>query len=145
MKRSAIKRSPMKPRTTRLRSTSPMKRRRPKHEAETMGSPARRTFVASLPCAACGREPTEAYPSQNAHVLPKKESHGGTGRKGHHTAIAPLCGNRGASLGCHRLFDDYRDVFDRRFPHFAPAVAAAATEAAWVLHQHNRKHGGGEA
>jgi hypothetical protein len=138
MKRSAIKRSPMKPRTTPLRSRAPMKRRRPKHEAETMGSPARRTFVGSLPCAACGREPTEAYPSQNAHVLPKKESNGGTGRKGHHTAIAPLCGDFGS--GCHRLFDDYRDVFDQRFPHFVPAVAAAATEAAWVLHLVKRTH-----
>jgi hypothetical protein len=123
-----VKRSSMKSRTTPLPRT-PIKRHRPKHEIETMGSRARRKFVASLACAACGREPTKDYPSQNAHVLPKRESNGGVGRKGHHTAIAPLCVN------CHKLFDERRSIFDKAFPCFVPLVAAAATEAAWVLHK----------
>jgi len=104
-------------------------------QAETMGSRARREFVSQLPCMACGRRGCA-----NAHVLPKLVSGGGIGRKGHYTTIAPLCvapvtvvigGRRQTFAGCHQLFDEHRNIFDRLHPEFDPDIASAWTERAW--------------
>lgn len=70
--------------------------------------------------------------SENAHVL----GSGGTGRKADATSIAPLCGphpdERGVLVvGCHKLYDEHRDVFHRLYPKFIAAAAAALTERAW--------------
>lgn len=97
----------------------------------SMGTPARRKFVRSLPCAACG---IERY-SQNAHLL----GNGGTGRKEDHTTIGPLCAPHPHvgpfSEGCHNAYDEHRWLFDARFPDFNPEAVAAKTEADWKAFQ----------
>lgn len=48
------------------------------HERQ-YGSPERRAWVASLPCATCGRRPTEAVPNHNSHVTRSRGAGGGPG------------------------------------------------------------------
>lgn len=128
MKRSApLRRANRLFRAHQLARTAAMKAHKPKRERETMGTQARRKFVSRLECAACSRVATEDYPSQNAHVLPKRETGGGMGRKGSCIGIAPLC------VRCHDAFDRRRSEFDKQFPFFDPRIAAAFTEAAWQL------------
>ncbi len=114
---------------------TPMKKKKPsaKETTRSMGTKARREFVASLPCAACG---VVGY-SQNAHLL----GNGGKGRKKHHTTIGPLCGPRPnrysdtTYLGHHALYDKYRIEFDFDFPHFYAEAVAAETEELWQSHR----------
>lgn len=108
------------------------KRRTRKEFARIYGSKARVEFVKSLPCAACGI----VGASENAHVL----GNGGLSRKGAYRGIAPLCGHWTqitplsiiSRLGCHLMYDEYRESFNRRFPDFDPEEAAQATERRWL-------------
>jgi hypothetical protein len=102
---------------------SPMKKRRPKHEAATMGTRERRQFVATLPCAACG---IVGY-SANAHLL----GTGGMGRKRSADTIGPLCADRSGVTGCHTLYDAFPWTFRERFPDFDPEWVAMQTERRW--------------
>jgi hypothetical protein len=117
---------------------SPMKKSRPdRNEVErSMGSDARRQFVASLPCSACG---IVGY-SVSAHLL----GNGGMGRKKHHTTTGPLCGPhdiRGETYaGCHFVYDELRAIFNATFVGFNPVEVAVETERAWV----RRSDAGGE-
>jgi hypothetical protein len=108
--------------------------KRPPSAEETtrsMGTLARRKFVAALPCAACG---IVGY-SQNAHLLGTE----GTGRKKHHSTIGPLCAPHPRigpfSEGCHNAYDEHRWLFDARFPDFNPEAVAAQIEADWQVSQ----------
>jgi hypothetical protein len=117
-------------RHTPLKRGGPIKRKRPKREAETMGSRARREFVASLPCSACG---IHGY-SQNAHL----QGSAGMGVKKSADTIGPLCGDRYGVTGCHTLFDRHRGQFDARFPTYEPAWVALRTERLWQQHQQSK-------
>ncbi len=114
---------------------TPMKKKKPsaKETTRSMGTKARRKFVASLPCAACG---VVGY-SVNAHLL----GNGGMGRKKDHTTIGPLCGPRPNRYsrklifeGHHRLYDEDRRAFDLDQPTFNAERVAAETEAKWLAH-----------
>lgn len=114
------------------------KARKPSETLRIYGPPARRVFVKSLPCAACRYD---GKPSEQAHVL----GNGGMGRKKDANTIAPLCAphvivdtaswSMHDYIGCHRLFDRYRSVFDERFPDFDPTRAAHETEEKWRLYE----------
>ncbi len=117
-KRSGIKRNARRARET--------------HE-KAHGPKARGEWIATLPCAACG---VVGY-SQPAHVL----GCAGTGLKKGPETIAPLCGRHYCSpprkgtrmyVGCHRLFDQYRWIFNDQYPAFNPEAEAAKQNAAWL-------------
>lgn len=115
-------------------------KRKPSEFARIYGSKARVEWVKSLPCGAC----YVAGYTENAHLTPKGEK--GTGYKGHHRFIAPLCGPRplvgyhyhqlymegGLYIGCHRLRAEYPVTFAVCFPGFNPERAAAQTQIAWL-------------
>lgn len=116
-----------------IRKVNP--KRRKSEFARTYHSKERVAFVRGLKCSACG---VVGY-SENAHVL----GNGGMSRKADYTTIAPLCGTLDGvrtgnviihSIGCHRVFDEYQEVFNRRYPDFNPEKAAADCESAWLLH-----------
>lgn len=122
-----MKRSPMKPRTRPLRSTTRVKpvnrARRTREWIRAYGSIERVNFVAGRDCCAC------AYGKhcENHHVRT-----GGKGRKADARWIAPLC------WVCHReLHTIGRTAFEAYYG-ITLDDCAAATEAAWVLHQHTR-------
>jgi hypothetical protein len=121
-------------RHTPLKRGGPIKRKRPKREAETMGSRARREFVASLPCSACG---IHGY-SQNAHL----QGSAGMGLKKAADTIGPLCRSRTGIDGCHDLYDgrakDGKRRFWERFPTYEPAWVALRTERLWQQHQQSK-------
>jgi hypothetical protein len=94
----------------------------PEETALSMGSIARRKFVALKPCAACGIE----WHSQNAHLL----GPAGMGLKKGPETIGPLCGPSGN--GCHQLYDRRRWVFDAKYPWFKPEEVAAKTQTDWL-------------
>ena len=118
------------------RSTKPIKRTRirkhPRKPSETLriyGPLARRKWMKLQPCSACG---VVGY-SEGAHVL----GNGGMSRKADYDTQAPLCGYRMLStssetIGCHKLYDDYRWIFDEEFPGFDPEISAAETESRWL-------------
>lgn len=128
---------------------SPVKKR-PRKPSETLriyGPPARRAFVTSLPCAACG---VEGF-SEQAHVAPAGEK--GTGYKAGYEWIAPLCHERPIPMlavlrfdvrmyvGCHRLYDCFKTEFRAAFPDFNPEKAATDCEAAWLAFSGSPKTG----
>jgi hypothetical protein len=123
-----------KPAKREKQARKPMKKRKPsaKETARSMGTLARRLFVASLPCAACG---IVGY-SVSAHLL----GNGGIGRKKDHTTTGPLCRARGILPGCHNMYDERRYLFDSMYPEFNAVEVAAETERAWV----QRSDAGGE-
>ena len=91
-----IKRSPIKRSTKPIRRSAIKRKKRPASETNRIyGPPARRKFVASLPCAACV---VVGY-SENAHI-----ETGGMGRKSDYTKIVPLCSHESphGHYGCHR-------------------------------------------
>lgn len=109
------------------------KRKRPASETlRIYGPPARRRWMKTLPCSACG---VVGY-SEGAHVL----GNGGMGRKADYDTQAPLCGARGALLfawrsapeGCHNLYDEHRSTFNAIYPNYNSEKAAAETQAAWL-------------
>lgn len=115
MKRTA---SPL--RKTRVRPVN--RKRRAKERLRAYGPPARRAWVASLPC---GVHPVwhglcDAGPRDNAHI----ES-GGAGRKADSDTVIPLCRRHHETL--HRVG---RVSFERRYG-VDLAALAAATELAW--------------
>jgi len=134
-----MRKTPLRPSRSPLSRRSPLPRvNRARKQTEfqrTYGSRARVKFVKSLPCSACGVRGL----SENAHVC----GPAGLGRKGAATTIAPLCGMyfglAGASIGCHRLFDEYPAAFATRFPRFERVKAAADTAARWLA-----ERGGGD-
>lgn len=105
-------------------------RKKPRKPSETLriyGPPARRAWMRTLPCSACG---VVGY-SEGAHVL----GNGGTGRKADYQTQAPLCGIRFGTptiIGCHITYDRHRSIFDAAFPDFDPAKVAADTQARWL-------------
>ncbi len=102
------------------------RKRQAKAFAYAYHSTERVEFVKDQECAACGR----LFASENAHVL----GNGGMSRKGHYTTIAPLCGPVAGTIGCHRMYDLYREEFDKFFPAFDPEAVAAQTERAWLAY-----------
>jgi len=38
-------------------------------------------------------------------------------------------------IGCHKLFDDYRWIFEEDFPDYSPSEAAAETQGLWLEHE----------
>lgn len=142
MRKSLSKRTSLSRRTA-LKSSGRIKTKKRK-ASETLriyGPPARRAWMKTLPCSACG---VVGY-SEGAHVL----GNGGMSRKADSDTQAPLCGPRGqlpapdvvvplfnASagfyVGCHVLYDDYRWIFEKKFPDFDPEKAAADCQTAWL-------------
>ncbi len=123
-------------RSTFIKRTRIKKRsRKPSETLRIYGSPARRKWIKTLPCSACG---VVGY-SEGAHVL----GNGGMSRKADYDTQAPLCGLRfiyseratTMYIGCHRVFDEMRWEFDRRFPHFSPEQAAFDCVQAWLSTQ----------
>lgn len=120
IRKSAIRRTPIK-----------RKGRSASEYARIYGSPSRVKFVKSLPCCACG----VVGWSVNAHLTPIGEK--GTGYKGHHRFIAPLCNRRGwfwPIRSCHILYDDYPSEFQVSYPDFDPEKASAETQRLWLEH-----------
>lgn len=82
------------------RTAKPKNQRRTKpareREAEfrrVYHSKRRVAWVGTLPCCACGKQPSGRWPSENHHTWAE-----GTSRKGPYTAIVPLC------RPCHRRY-----------------------------------------
>lgn len=139
-----MKRSPMKPRTTRLRSSGRIapKPRKPltteqraeraakaaaKFERE-FGSEARVRWIKYvLPCVGCGRVPDEESPNDNAHTANEGKS-----RKGHHSTIAPLCATTLRGLGCHTKYDQHLRPFDTALARDTVKAQAAFTAERWT-------------
>lgn len=101
----------------------PMKRRNAPRQREDFvrvyHSWQRRTFIASLPCAACGG----IGPCQGHHI-----ENDGAGRKAHYTKIIPLC------VPCHEEWHRRgRETFQRKW-HINAAAEARRTERRWQAH-----------
>ncbi len=99
------------------------KARRLKEFVRCYGSAERVEWVRLRECMACG---VEGF-SENAHVL----GNDGMGRKGDCKTIAPLCGTRFMTLGCHPMLDTDPTKFRERFPAFNAKRAARETQKAW--------------
>lgn len=112
-------------------------RKKPRKPGETLriyGPPARRKWMKTLPCSACG---VVGY-SEGAHVL----GNGGMSRKADADTQAPLCHTMPVPYpalsmsfavgGCHILYDEHRSIFDAEFPNYDPEIAARTTNEAWV-------------
>lgn len=146
--RKEIKRSPLRPGTKPIARESEKakarrlggsiaqckKRNRPKATnaarkkrefARAYGSKARVEWVKRRRCCMCA---VVGY-SENAHT-----EGGGTGRKAHHTTIAPLCGPHDGLDGCHRDFDQHRPPFDGPLTRALVRNSATETEAEWLAH-----------
>lgn len=100
---------------------------RPQEIIRSMGTPERRRFVASLPCAACG---VVGF-SVSAHLL----GNDGRGRKKDCTTTGPLCRSRTGVEGCHDLRDTKPWEFTRRYPDFNPVDVAEETQRKFLEHQ----------
>lgn len=120
------KRSPLKPRTSRIQRSALRrpKKRKPSEFARIYGSRERVRWVKSLPCLVCAsliRPELLSSQSDNAHT-----EGDGMGRKGHYTTIIPLCRS-------------HHERYDRRlFPLDAEPVrdrlrnAAGDVQRAWL-------------
>lgn len=86
--------------------------------ARVYHSEARRKFVASLPCSACGIGPCQGHHIENE----------GASRKAHYTKIIPLC------VPCHEEWHHKgRETFQRKW-HLNAASEARRTERRWQAH-----------
>lgn len=134
-----VKRSPMKPRTSPLRSggrpkkvpftalqqvgfatmRANMKKRKPRKASETTrahGSPEFRSWMKTQPCIVCGRTPSDA-----AHI-----TNGGMSRKDDVSGTVPLCSDdvRTGYSGHHSEYDGGKRSFRERYPVDLRAEAA---------------------
>ena len=121
-------------RTTRLTTSKPMRKRKPRTAdekaakfAREYGGPERHAFVESLPCLVPGCP----NPSRNAHVV--KDGEKGMSRKAGYTAIAPCCDfhHTDPEHGLHKLGPR---TFER-LHRVDLAALAAHTERQWQRHQ----------
>jgi len=139
-----VKRTPMPPRAQPIRRVN--RKRRRSEFARCYHSEARKRFVQSLPCCACG---VVGY-SENAHVT--DDGTKGAGRKSGYRCIAPLCGRRpviavnglgetldyGTVRGCHRWSHADADSFLAVWKLDMDAEAAKC-EAKWQATHPERK------
>ena len=133
------RKSPIKRSTTPIRRSrvKPNAKRKAKRLKRTHGTVARREWMRTLPCAACG---VVGY-SEAAHLRKSDGGTKGTGYKGGADETLPLCGPRPIFnpvngewyyKGCHTSYDgDAHDAFLRTF-HLSPAQVARDTHAAWL-------------
>lgn len=107
-----------------IRQVNPERKKR--LDARNFGGPDGKygEHIRSLPCCACG----SIGFTQAAHVVAR----GMGGGKGSWKDLVPLCADRLGELGCHSLWDLFRDRFRQRFPGLDPAAMAAELSAEYL-------------
>jgi hypothetical protein len=116
-----------KPLATRSRLRRANAGRKAKNLDRAHGSPERRAWMKTQPCAICGRVPSDA-----AHV-----KNGGGSRKADAALTVPLCSDGPGALGHHAEYDGRKHAggkrtFEKKYGVDMLALAAA-TDARWTL------------